>query len=166
MNTTTQPVSALAGEIIDRHKDAQDAVHLACGNIDKAKLASVNCAILVETAKAKHGRGFKRWWGDEVGLPDSEAGKYLTIYKYKDRNIDKAQMHLIGFVEPLEHGERDHVRSKEPFAWTRYVSSARDALNSIDFKTLTNDQRQASRLTVVTLRDELTELIDRLEVEA
>ena len=166
MNTTTQPVSALAGEIIDRHLDAQEAVELACWNIDKAKDAAVNCAILVETAKAKHGRGFKRWWSNEVGLPEGEAGKYLTIYKYKDRNIDKAQMHLIGFVEPLEHGERDHVRSKEPFAWTRYVSSARDALNSIDFKTLTNDQRQASRLTVVTLRDELTELIDRLEVEA
>ena len=166
MNTTTQPVSALAGEIIDRHKDAQDAVELACWNIDKAKVAAVNCAILVETAKAKHGRGFKRWWSSEVGLPEGEAGKYLTIYKYKDRNIDKAQMHLIGFVEPLEHGERDHVRSKEPFACSRYISRARDALSSMDFQTLTNDQRQVLRLTVVKLTDELTELIDRLEVEA
>ena len=164
MNTTTQPVSALAGEIIDRHLDAQEAVLLACGNIDKAKLAAVNCAILVETAKAKHGRGFKRWWSNEVGLPDGEAGKYLTIYKYKDRNIDKAQMHLIGFVEPAEHGERDHVRSKEPFACSRYISRARDALSSMDFQTLTNDQRQVLRLTVVKLTDELTELIDRLEV--
>ena len=159
--TTTQSetlADPLASEIIDAHNRAANLVENARDRIKDAIDSTFACAALVDAARAEWGTGFKSRWRDEVGLPDAEASRYLSIHHAASRRIDKRQLFLIGIIDPADDEPEHHQRTPDPFAWCRWVPKVREALGDEQIARMSQDQREVARKTL----EPLVELYEKL----
>ena len=155
-------ISPLAGEILDRHAEAEKAKEQARQAIEGAIGTARDCGTLVETAKAELGRNFQRFWRDEVKLPKDTAKAYLTIKKLEARPTDKAQLKLAGILEDNKQEGQQTARPQDPLDWTKHLTKAMEKFNPDRFKDMGETNREATKATVVRFRDQLNDLIEKL----
>ena len=154
----TAPQSALADEIRAAHERASGQVNGAKVAIEDAINASLNCAALVETARAEWGGMFPDLWRELVGLSPLDAKRYISLHSTAQRCLDKRQLILTGIIEQPEQGEQEQRPPADPFAWCRWVPKIKDSFTKEQVERMTSDQKAVARRTLAPLVEIYEEL--------
>lgn len=165
MSTETQVITPLAAEILDHHEEVQKSAEEARQKVERTLDKARACGALVDAARAQWGSRFAERWRVEVGLPEEDRRRYLTLFKARERPLNKDQLLLSGILPPQECSGHE-ARADDEGAWRKSLGKSGDILEkwftSERIESMDPINKGAARMRLSKFISQLETLIKRL----